>query len=151
MSHTEPSRSPSQTVGAYLAAVEARDLDLAREFLAQGFQMTFPGDAVFSTIEELVAWGKDRYRFVTKTYERFDEVESSDGVIVYCYGTLAGEYPDGTPFNEVRFIDRFVVADGKLCDQKVWNDLGEHSRCKSRRQTGPGNRSNPLTPTSKIR
>lgn len=125
MQHAEHPKTASDTVRAYLAAMEARNLEFAQEFLASGFQMTFPGDAVFSTVEELVAWGKNRYRFVTKTYEQFDETESIDGRVVYCFGMLAGEFPDGTPFKNVRFIDRFVVADGNLLDQKVWNDLGE--------------------------
>ncbi len=38
---------------------------------------------------------------------------------------LAGEWPDGTPFDGIRFIDRFELADGKLARQEVWNDLAE--------------------------
>ena len=40
----------------------------------------------------------------------------------------AGEWPDGTAFEGIRFIDRFVVVDGKITDQRVWNDLGEARR-----------------------
>ena len=75
-------------------------------------------------MEELVAWAKDRYRFVEKTFDGFDE--NGDGVIVYCYGTLNGEWPDGGLFSGIRFIDRFTLSDGKLCDHHVWNDLGEY-------------------------
>lgn len=105
--------------------MEARDLDKAREFLADGFRMTFPGGAVFSTLEELVSWARPRYRRVTKTYERFDVAPAEDGVLVYCYGTLNGEWPDGAAFAAIRFIDRFLVRQGKLADQMVWNDLAE--------------------------
>ena len=35
------------------------------------------------------------------------------------------EWPDGAAFSGIRFIDRFTVADGKLADQTVWNDLAE--------------------------
>ncbi|MCM0020787.1 MAG: nuclear transport factor 2 family protein, partial [Tagaea sp.] len=98
----------------------------ARALLAPGFAMTFPGGARFATLEELVAWAKPRYRWVKKKYERFDESRAAEGeTIVYCYGTLYGEWPDGAAFEGIRFIDRFVLRDGKLADQQVWNDLAE--------------------------
>jgi hypothetical protein len=34
-------------------------------------------------------------------------------------------WPDGTPFEGIRFIDRFTIRDGKLADQLVWNDIAE--------------------------
>lgn len=125
----------SQLVQAYLTAMEARDLALAQSMLAPGFSMQFPGPVTFTSFAELIEWAKPRYRFVRKTYERFDETGSSaadggsarDGgeAVVYCYGTLAGEWPDGSAFGGIRFIDRFTVRGGKLVDQTVWNDLAE--------------------------
>ena len=115
----------AQLVKDYLAAMEARDLALAKTFLAPGFVMLFPGGLVFTQLEELVARSKPRYRFVKKTYERFDEAAAADGSVVYCFGTLYGEWPDGKAFSGIRFIDRFTVRDGRLIDQKVWNDLAE--------------------------
>ncbi|MCB1427105.1 MAG: tautomerase family protein [Zhengella sp.] len=120
-----PTPSGADLVRDYLAAMEARDLERAAAFLAEGFSMVFPGGHRFRTLPELVEWGRTRYRFVRKTYQAFDEAFSADGMIVYCFGTLAGEWPDGTPFDGIRFIDRFTVAAGKLTDQKVWNDLAE--------------------------
>ncbi len=130
MQKTNPSQSrmpdkPGDIVRAYLTAMEQRDLTLAQSFLAEGFQMTFPGGVIFSTPEELAEWGRPRYRFVRKSYERFDETPDGSDVVVYCFGTLSGELPDGTPFDNIRFIDRFVVSDSRLKDQKVWNDLAE--------------------------
>jgi ketosteroid isomerase-like protein len=115
----------AQLVRDYLAAMEARDLDRAKTFLAPGFVMLFPGGLVFTRLEELVARSKPRYRFVKKTYERFDEAVAADCSVVYCFGTLYGEWPDGTPFSGIRFIDRFTVRDDRLADQKVWNDIAE--------------------------
>ena len=43
----------------------------------------------------------------------------------YTRGTLAGEWPDGTAFSGIRFIDRFEVTDGKITQQDVWNDIAE--------------------------
>lgn len=119
----KPVASPAETVRAFLAAMEARDLDRARGFLAGDFVMTFPGNARFGRLEDLVSWGGKRYRFVRKTYEGFDECFGEEGMVVYCFGTLSGEWPDGRPFEGIRFIDRFVVEGGKLVDQRVWNDL----------------------------
>lgn len=115
--------SPAEVVRTFLAAMEERDLERARGMLADGFTMTFPGGARFSTLEELVAWGRQRYRFVRKSYEAFDECFGGAGMVVYCSGTLSGEWPDGTAFGGIRFIDRFEVDAGKLVDQKVWNDM----------------------------
>ncbi|BCH28463.1 hypothetical protein MesoLjLc_03930 [Mesorhizobium sp. L-8-10] len=118
-----PVAAAAETVRAFLAAMEARDLDRARGFLADDFVMTFPGNARFTALEELVAWGSKRYRFVSKTYEGFDESFGEQGMVVYCFGTLSGEWPDGRPFKGIRFIDRFTVDGGRLVDQRVWNDL----------------------------
>ena len=117
---------PALLVKNYLAAMEARDLAKARAMLAEGFIMTFPRTVPMSTLEELIEWSKPRYNFVTKTYEGFDAMQGEgDASIVYCRGTLAGEYHDGSRFEGIRFIDRFDVIDGKLAKQDVWNDMAE--------------------------
>ena len=115
----------TQLVMDFLAAMEARDIEKAKTFLAPGFTMIFPGGAQFTELEQLVEWSKPRYQRVGKTYERFDEAPAEDGTIVYCFGTLHGVWLDGSEFDGIRFIDRFTVRDGKLVDQKVWNDMGE--------------------------
>ena len=130
-SHSKPDPAKSDpsaavaVVRAFLDAMEARDLDAARSYLAPDFHMTFPGGAEFRTLEELIDWARPRYRKVAKVYDRFDVAPAADGAIVYCFGTLEGEWPDGASFSGIRFIDRFRVADGRLADQMVWNDLAE--------------------------
>lgn len=121
-----PQPAPGELVRDFLAAMEARDLDRARGFLAEDFEMTFPGGVRFTALEDLVAWAKDRYRGVTKTIEAVEELPAAGATVVYCHGTLAGEALDGTPFAGIRFIDRFEITAGKLCRQAVWNDLAEH-------------------------
>lgn len=111
----------ADVVCAYLAAMEARDLPAARALLGPGFTMTFPGGVTMTALEDLIAWAAPRYRFVTKTYQRFDAL----GPLVYCFGTLAGEWPDGTAFQGIRFIDRFELSGGRIVRQDVWNDMGE--------------------------
>lgn len=118
-----PPPPPEQIVRDFLAAMERRDLDAARGFLADGFTMMFPGGARFTRLEELIDWAKPRYRRIAKAYERFDTVFGMQDAVVYCMGTLEGEWPDGSSFSGIRFIDRFTVAGGKLTGQAVWNDL----------------------------
>ena len=127
----EPAPTASALVRSYLNAMEARDLSKANSFLSTNFKMTFPGGVIFGTLEELIEWGSSRYRFVNKTYERFDETTDGGNIAVYCFGTLAGELPNGKAFDNVRFIDRFTVAGEKLIDQQVWNDLAEHMKSEA--------------------
>lgn len=122
-----PEQKPSQIILSYLAAMEARDLEQAQSFLASDSTMIFPGGVRFDSLDGLIAWSKDRYRFIGKTITGVHEVAEEDGAVVYCMGTLAGEWPDGSPFSGIRFIDRFTVRNGKLVDQQVWNDLAEAS------------------------
>jgi len=105
--------------------MEARDLAAAKSYLDGGFTMTFPGDVTFSTLEELIEWATPRYRWVKKTYPRFDEAPADDGTAVTCFGNLRGEWPDGTAFDGIRFVDWFLVEAGTIKRQRVWNDLAE--------------------------
>jgi hypothetical protein len=45
--------------------------------------------------------------------------------IVYVIGTLYGVNRQGVSFSNVRFIDRFVLRNGLIYQQDVWNDLAE--------------------------
>jgi len=113
-------------VRSFLDAMGARDLDAARQWLAPEFEMEFPGPVRFRRLEDLIEWSRPRYRQINKTYERFESVWQMETTTVWCHGTLNGEWPDGRPFEGIRFVDRFTVAHGRLLDQTVWNDLAEH-------------------------
>jgi phenylpyruvate tautomerase PptA (4-oxalocrotonate tautomerase family) len=125
--HPAPAKpDPAELVRLYLAALEARDLVQAQAMLADDFTMTFPGTAPMASLDALLDWAAPRYRFVTKTYEGFDTLQSPEAAaVVYCRGTLSGEWPDGTAFTDIRFIDRFEVVGKKLTRQDVWNDIAE--------------------------
>jgi hypothetical protein len=114
----------SRLVLRYLTLMEEGDLAQAQAMLADGFRMVFPGDNRFTRNEDLVAYWQRMYQSVHKTFERFDSVPSDDGTVVYCFGRLHGAFANGTPFANIRFIDRFTVRSGKLIDQMVWNDIG---------------------------
>lgn len=115
----------TQVVQDFLAAMEAREIDRARGYLSPDFFMIFPGDNRFDDLEAMIAWARPRYNWVAKRYDRYDTAPGEDGTIVFCYGTLYGEWPDGRPFEGIRFIDRFTIRDGKIVDQRVWNDMAE--------------------------
>jgi 4-oxalocrotonate tautomerase family enzyme len=125
-SPAEARPDPIRIVKSYLEAMEARELEAARAMLGAGFVMSFPGTAPMHTLEELIAWSKPRYRTVAKTFDGFDAMQGAgDAAIVYCRGTLSGEYHDGSTFERIRFIDRFEVTDDKITRQEVWNDMAE--------------------------
>ncbi|MFK7996176.1 MAG: 3-hydroxybutyryl-CoA dehydrogenase [Granulosicoccus sp.] len=112
-------------VQAYLNAMENRDLEKAQVFLHQEFSMTFPGGNTFTTLLQLVEWAKGRYQSIGKTYERFDQSQNGNETVVYCYGMLSGVTLEGIPFSDIRFVDRFVIVNGLIYSQLVWNDLAE--------------------------
>jgi hypothetical protein len=66
-----------------------------------------------------------RYKWVKKKIERTDISARTGETIVYNTGTLYGEWPDGTPFEGNRYLDRFVVRGGKIVQMDVWNDSAE--------------------------
>lgn len=126
--HREPAPAlpdPAQIVRDYLSAMEVRDLDTAQGMLGDGFQMVFPATQPMTQLSELIEWSKGRYRFVKKTYDGFDAMHSGGVAVVYARGTLHGEWMDGTPFEGIRFIDRFEISGGKIVRQDVWNDMAE--------------------------
>ena len=118
--------SAVKVVKSFLVAMQARDLAHAQTHLQANFQMVFPGGQTFYRLEELLVWATPRYQRVEKTFTHFDESWQGDRTVVYCSGHLNGVYPNGTVFENIRFIDRFEVVAGQLVRQDVWNDLGEH-------------------------
>ncbi|MDX1690688.1 MAG: nuclear transport factor 2 family protein [Acidimicrobiia bacterium] len=116
---------PVETVHRFLRLVEARDLDAASEHLADDVQIVFPGGRSFSDLYEQVGSSAGRFQQVTKVFEGSDVAHDGDDTIVYVFGTLRGAALDGTSFEGVRFIDRFVLRGGRIVDQRVWNDMAE--------------------------
>lgn len=119
---------PSVLVQNYLTAMEQRQLVTAQRYLSDDFVMTFPGSGELSSLDQLVEWSRSRYRFVKKTLHSVTVAYEMEGIQVFVMGTLAGEWPDGSAFENVRFIDRFEIRDDLLVRQDVWNDLAETRR-----------------------
>ncbi len=121
-----PARSDcKKIVTDFLAALEARKLEKASSALGEGFKMQFPGAPPMEKLSELVNWAKNRYRFVKKSIADVGAFQSGQTTIVFVHGTLSGEWPDGTNFSGIRFIDRFEIEDGLIIRQDVWNDIAE--------------------------
>ena len=107
-----------------LDAQGAREADRVAALTEEGFAMTFPGGARFTDLEALGDWAATRYRRIAKSIERVEEAPLGETVAVYVSGTLHGEWPDGTAFEGIRFVDRFEISGGRALSQEVWNDLG---------------------------
>lgn len=117
---------PCAIVDQFLAHLAARDLQAAAGFLSDNAVLQFPGSPPMHTLEALIEWSIPRYRSIAKHMEGTEAFQSAgDASIVFCRGTLSGQWPDGSPFNNVRFVDRFELVNGKITRQDVWNDLAE--------------------------
>jgi hypothetical protein len=66
-----------------------------------------------------------RYKWVKKKMERTDVAPGDGETVVYNTGTLYGEWHDDTSFEGNRYVDRFVVRNGKIVQMDVWNDSAE--------------------------
>lgn len=110
----------------YLRRCEARDLDAAATLLAPDAMIVFPGGLRHRTLQDMVADSATRYARVAKRREPPLVATCDDGsTLVVSRGTLEGEALDGTPFSGVRYIDVFVVREGRIHEQHVFNDLAE--------------------------
>lgn len=118
-------RQPKDLVLHFLRRLEARDLAGAEALLAPDVQMIFPGGVRFKHLAELIEWAKPRYRRVAKRIERVDLADTDNGSVVICQGVLYGAWPDGTAFDDIRFADWFLIRNGLIQRQHVWNDLAE--------------------------
>lgn len=115
----------AEIVRAFLEASMKPDAERAASFIARDFKLTFTGGRTYDHPSGSIGFNARRYRWVKKSMERFDVVPGADETIVYSIGTLYGEWADGTAFKDNRYIDRFVVRDGKITQMDVWNDSAE--------------------------
>jgi len=112
-------------VERFLVASMVPDPDTAARYIADDLKITFTGGRKYGHPRETAAFNAGRYKWVKKRMERTDVAPAAGETIVYNSGTLYGEWPDGTPFEGNRYVDRFVVRDGKIVQMDVWNDSAE--------------------------
>ena len=112
-------------VERFLIASMVPDPQTAATYIADNLAITFTGGRKYKHPRETAAFNAGRYKWVKKKMERTDVVPGRGETIVYNLGTLYGEWPDGTPFEGNRYVDRFVVKGGKIVQMDVWNDSAE--------------------------
>ena len=110
----------------FLEALSHRDLEAASSYLAPAAKIVFPGGRLYNNLDEHVKTASGRYLWVRKTLDQVDSAKLADGfIVVYFSGRLHGVNLHDIPFSDVRFIDRFVLKEGLIFSQEVWNDLAE--------------------------
>jgi ketosteroid isomerase-like protein len=119
------SADAAEIVEKFLAASMVPDPATAAGYVSADLKLTFTGGRKMRHPRESAAFNAKRYKWVRKKMERSDVVPGARETIVYNLGTLYGEWPDGTPFDGNRYVDRFVVRDGKIVQMDVWNDSAE--------------------------
>lgn len=123
--------TPGEVVDEFLRLIMIPDPAAARRYVAPGLRILFTGGRAMRDPAECTAFNAGRYRWVKKRIERTETVmrapgaDPAEGDVVYSLGTLYGEWPDGTPFEGNRYVDRYVVKDGLITDMQVWNDSAE--------------------------
>jgi len=118
------SPSPLDLVRDYLAASGERRFAEAAGYLAEDAFLVFP-QGRFGDLSEMAAAMKDRYRSIGKTHDTWEVTEAGPATVVTTTGTLHGINNNGVEFEGIRFCDRFVIRDGLIAEQHVWNDLAE--------------------------
>jgi len=124
-------QTAGEIVDEFLRLVMIPDPDAARRYTAPGLRIRFTGNRPMNDPADTTAFNKARYRWVKKRIERTETVaraagaSADDADVVYSLGTLYGEWPDGTPFEGNRYVDRYVVKNGSIVQMDVWNDSAE--------------------------
>jgi ketosteroid isomerase-like protein len=122
---TDETAEAADIVEKFLVASMVPDPETAAKYMAADVAITFTGGRKFVHPRETTGFNAMRYGWVKKKMERTDVSAGNGETIVYNTGTLYGEWPDGTPFEGNRYVDRFVVRGGKIVQMDVWNDSAE--------------------------
>lgn len=114
---------PIRLVDRYLLLCEDRRLNEAGLLLAPDALIVFPGGRRFRSPVEIAASATGQYRWVRKRRDRYLVGAEGDRISVTSLGTLYGEGLDGVAFESVRYADVFLLQDGLIVEQHVYNDL----------------------------
>ncbi len=120
--------TPKDTVEEFLRIIMIPDPEGARAFVSADLRIRFTGAREMQDPAQCTAFNRSRYAWVKKRFEQTDTVATGSAdadAIVYNIGTLYGEWLDGTPFEGNRYVDRYVVRNGKIVQMDVWNDSAE--------------------------
>lgn len=125
--HVVPPTTPAAIVECFLRLVMTPDPIAASRFVAADLEIRFTGNRLMNDPAQCAAFNAVRYAWVKK---RFGPTETVAGgtdalTVVYCTGSLYGAWPDGSPFDSNRYVDRYVVSHGLITHMEVWNDSAE--------------------------
>jgi hypothetical protein len=112
-------------IDKFLQFGEDRKIEEMQAMMAPQSRIEFPGGKLFSTQTEMVANAKGRYTWIKKHRDRYFVGVNGDQTTVTSIGTLYGENLAGVPFDGIRYVDVFVIENGLIKEQMVWNDLCE--------------------------
>jgi ketosteroid isomerase-like protein len=115
----------AQTVRDFLDASMKPDPELAATFMSDDVVITFTDGQKYDHPSGTTAFNAARYKWVKKKFGQFDVAQTNGQTVVYSTGWLYGEWPDGTPFEGNRYVDRFVIENGKIVKMDVWNESAE--------------------------
>ena len=123
----DPAATAADVVDEFLRLVMIPDPVAARKFVSPELQIRFTGGRAMRDPAETSAFNASRYHWVKKRIERTETVAdaTAHGTVVYSLGTLYGCWPDGTPFEGNRYVDRYMVRGGLIVQMDVWNDSAE--------------------------
>ena len=116
--------SPVGMVREYLDASGERRMEDAGRYLDASATIVFP-QGRFRNLEEMAEAMRGRYQSIGKTHDTWDVAIAESETVVVTTGTLNGVNTHGISFEGVRFCDRFVIRNGLIVEQHVWNDLAE--------------------------
>jgi hypothetical protein len=121
-------------VNEFLRVIMIPDPVGARAFVSPELRIRFTGAREMRDPSECSAFNAGRYKWVRKRIDQTDVVAHAvdADVTVYSIGVLYGEWLDGTPFEGNRYVDRYVVRDGKIVQMDVWNDSAERLLLRAR-------------------
>ena len=115
----------AKTVRDFLDASMKPAPDLAATFMSDDVVITFTDGQKHDHPTGTTAFNAARYKWVKKKFGQFDVAKNDSETVVYSTGWLYGEWPDGTAFDGNRYVDRFVIKNGKIVKMDVWNESAE--------------------------
>lgn len=109
----------------FLDAQMAGRFDTVAHHVSPDCEIVFSGGRRFASAADITTFNAKRYAWVRKRMERTDVCVNGQVAVVYSLGALYGAWPDGTEFDDNRYIDRFEIREGVITRWEVWNDSGE--------------------------
>jgi len=122
-----PELAPGPLIDEYLRILMIPDPAGVRHFVSPDLRIRFTGGRRMHHPGDTSAFNATRYAWVKKKIERTEVVSGGtpECTVVYSLGTLYGAWPDGTPFEGNRYVDRYLISHGLITEMDVWNDSAE--------------------------